>query len=439
MPRTTANKTDDYSSFFGKLVLAKFDSMPEWVRVCAFFISLLVLVYIALHSLNSRYFVTGTVLEPSPAHAGSNQVARGFDVRWADNYAGTNSKGHYVFVLTPMQYLGLMKSGNHSLEIWKSGDQTDIEDQQICSKTVPFERTTNEFDDYYIDGHCGGENAAAKLAIPSVPQSPVQSHDFELTEPVMAAVAANPSRSYRILARTVRFAVSWPRSDSGEMILFQNGSEFSLSNPSGDGYGGISVLPGGSFAFTDGVFLPANSLAGGRIRLSDKSNVFTYTEEWFDLPEPLQLGKPIAIQGSRGSQLTLVAINPSTITIFRKSGDEKYYGKLSQDLLAAGVLPASSTAPLGPDAETNTLFVGADVQPSTVKSVVAAIVKNGVSLKRIAYPYSFTSTSDTTRLQLGSSKACFKSAAIKPEALAPLAAATDDQVKLFLAKYAVCD
>jgi hypothetical protein len=127
------------------------------------------------------------------------------------------------------------------------------------------------------------------------------------------------------------------------------------------------------------------------------------------------------------------------MTIFRKSGDEAYYAKLAKDLLAAGVLPASSASPLGSDAETNTLFVGADVQPSTVKSVVRAILNNGVPLKRISYPYTFTSTSDTTRLQLGSSKVCNKAPIIKADELGRVANASDDQVQPLLAKYKACN
>src|SRR5258708_5446678 len=131
-PRRTMPEQKDYSTIFGKIVLSKFDNMPEWVRVCAFFVALSVLTYVTLHSMNAKYFVSGTVLEPSSTHAGSNHVVRGYDVRWGDNYAGTNGKGHYVIVLSPVEYFSLLKAGSHSLEIWKSGDKEDIEDQQIC-------------------------------------------------------------------------------------------------------------------------------------------------------------------------------------------------------------------------------------------------------------------------------------------------------------------
>src|SRR6266446_7961332 len=102
-------ETKDYTTIFGKIVLTKFDGMPEWARVCAFFVSLFVITYVALHSLNAKYFVTGTVLEPSPTHPKTIRVARGYDVRWGDAYAGTNSKGHYVFVLSPTEYVSLLK------------------------------------------------------------------------------------------------------------------------------------------------------------------------------------------------------------------------------------------------------------------------------------------------------------------------------------------
>jgi len=154
MPIRESNSQQDYSSVFGRLILSKFDAMPEWVRVCTFLVSLAVVVYVTYHSLNSHYFVSGTVLEPSPAHKGSNQLARGYDVRWADNYAGTNSKGYYVFVLTPLEYFSLIGSGNHTLEIWKHGDQTDASDQQVCTKSVAFERMEDSFEDYYINGQC---------------------------------------------------------------------------------------------------------------------------------------------------------------------------------------------------------------------------------------------------------------------------------------------
>jgi hypothetical protein len=78
---------------FGRLVLSKFDSMPEWARLCAFFVALFVLVIVSLHSVGAKYFVTGTVLEPSPAHPGFNQVARGYDVRsWAISMPARTAK-----------------------------------------------------------------------------------------------------------------------------------------------------------------------------------------------------------------------------------------------------------------------------------------------------------------------------------------------------------
>jgi hypothetical protein len=111
MVRKTSAQQQDYSTLFGKIVLSKFDSMPEWARVCAFFISLLVMAYVTLHSLNAKYLVQGMVLEPNAKHTG-NQAARGFDVRWAESYAGTDSKGHYVFALSPLEYAALLKNGD---------------------------------------------------------------------------------------------------------------------------------------------------------------------------------------------------------------------------------------------------------------------------------------------------------------------------------------
>jgi len=250
-------KQKDYSSVFGKIVLSKFDSMPEWVRICSFFVALFVLAYIVLHSLNTKYFVTGTVLEPSPTHPGSNHVARGYDVRWADNYAGTNSKGHYVFVLSPLEYFSLLRAGNHSLEIWKSGDQEDIEDQQICQKSISFERLEGRFQDYHIDGKCSIEQTAAPNLVPN--ESPIK---YSVIPTAYAALSLTHT-DYRILVRTLRFDPRWPRSDSGEMILFQNGENLPLLNPDGGLYGGLSILPGESFAFTNGVLF-ANDVVGKR-------------------------------------------------------------------------------------------------------------------------------------------------------------------------------
>src|SRR5258707_8066393 len=271
----------DYTTIFGKIVLSKFDSMPEWARLCAFLVAIFVLVYVALHSLNAHYFVSGTVLEPSLNHPGSNQLARGYDVRWADNYAGTNSKGHYVFVLSPLEYFSLLKTGNHSLEIWRSGDKDDIEAQQICRKSVNFERLESRFEDYHIDPKClVNEQSAAPILFPGeMPK------EYSLVPTANASASATEDISYRILVRTLRVASKWSRSDSAEIILFQNDYNLQLLNLSGSPYGGVSILPGESFAFADGVYLPSTSLKGGRVRLSHKGGLFSgYIEEWFDLP-----------------------------------------------------------------------------------------------------------------------------------------------------------
>jgi len=126
------------------------------------------------------------------------------------------------------------------------------------------------------------------------------------------------------------------------------------------------------------------------------------------------------------------------MTVYRKDGDADYYSRLVKDLLDAGVMPVSSASPMGSDKATNTLFVGASVQLSTVRSVVAAVVKNGVPLKRIAYPYKFASTPDTSRIQLAWSGQCVKAALIQPAELEKLARISDDQVQAFLARFNEC-
>lgn len=424
----------DYSTIFGKIVLSKFDSMPEWARLCAFFVALFVLVYVFLHSLNAKYFVTGTVLAPSPTHPGSNQFARGYDVRWADNYAGTNSKGHFVFVLSPLEYASLYKSGNHSLQIWKPGDREDIQDEQICEKSVSFERLQGSFEDFHIDGKCStSEQVAAPNPIRG--EMPIQ---YSIVPTAYAAPSVARDTDYRILVRTLRFGPKWLRSDSAEIILFQNGENLPLLNLGGSLYGRVSILPGESFAFTDGVYLPSRSLAGGRVRLSDKGGLFSYIEEWFELPNNMELGRQYDLKGSLGSDLSLIPIGRSIITIYRKDADADYYPGLAHDLLSAAVMPIISASPAGSEKATNTLFVGATVPPSTVRSVVAAIVRNRVQLKRIAYPYKFASTSDTSRMQLGWSLQCEQAAAISQPELARLAEASDEEVQTFLERYKEC-
>jgi len=424
----------DYTTIFGRIVLSKFDSMPEWARLCAFFVALFVLTYVALHSLNAKYFVGGTVLEPSPNHPGSNQLARGYDVRWADNYAGTNSKGHYVFVLSPLEYFSLLKAGNHSLEIWKSGDKDDVEAQEICQKSINFERLASRFEDYHIDKKClVNEQAVAPILPAEFPR------EYSLVPTTYAALSSTPDADYRMLVRTLRVDSKWPRSDSAEIMLFQNGYNSPLLNLSGSLYGGVSILPGESFAFTDGVYLPARSLSGGRLRLSHKGGLFgSYIEEWFELPSRMEIGKQFSSTGSLGSDLNLIPIGPSTITVYRKDGDADYYPRLAQDLLSAGVLTLSSASPMGADKTTNTLYIGSTVGPSTVKSVVGAIVKNGLNLKRIAYPYKFVSTLDTFRMQLGWSRQCVDAALIPQSELARLMVTSDEQVQAFLARFNEC-
>jgi len=426
-PRATPQ---NYSTLFGKIVLSKFDTMPEWARVCAFFVALIVLVYITLHSLNAKYFVTGTVLEPSPVSPDSNQAARGYDVRWDENYAGTNSKGHYVFVLSPGEYFSLLTSGKHPLQIWKPGDKQGVADLQTCAKTVTYNRQESMFDDYYLDASCHGsiEHAA-----------PSESGFLSGLVPAVHAEAISPqSSNYRLLATTLRFGTQWPRSNSAAMELFQNGQDIQLLDLAGTNYGGIIILPGGSLAFPDGVNLPTPSLAGGRIRLSDKSGLFTFTQEWFNLPSNPPLGRKIPLKGDMGSELTVIPLGPSIATIFRKDGDAAYYAQLAQDLLSAGVLPMSSPSPMGPDKITNALFIGSAVPPSTVKSVVSAVVKNGVQLRGIAYPYKFKSTSDPARIQLGWAPQCVKVSAIKQEDFDRLAKTSNEQTIAFLQRFGDC-
>jgi hypothetical protein len=313
LPTETVAQQKDYSSVFGKLILSKFDSMPEWVRVCTFLVSLAVLVYVTCHSLNSRYFVSGTVLEPSPIHDGSNQLARGYDVRWADNYAGTNSKGYYVFVLTPTEYFSLVATGNHTLEIWKPGNKDDAADQQVCSKSIQFQRVEGSFDDYYINGQCQspGQSQVQSQARQSVSEPSLLgwARGFTLVPAVYAAQSRSAGGVYRLLVKTMRFDASWPRRNSAEMIFFQDGVELPLLNASGEPYGSISVLPGGHFAFAEGTYITTRSLQGGRIRLADRSGLFGYTEEWFDLPARIEMHKRIDIRGSMGSNLSLLPVD----------------------------------------------------------------------------------------------------------------------------------
>jgi hypothetical protein len=418
---------ENYNTIFGRIVLSKFDGMPEWVRICAFLTALLVIVYLALHSVNAEYFVGGTVLEPSPGHPGYKRAGRGYDVRWADKYAGTNSKGHFGFVLSPMEYFGLLKAGNQSLEIWKSGNEDDVEDQEICKKSVKFQRFESNFEDYYVDNKC----ALAEAAQTTRPGT-------ALVPTVYASEPSGAGASYHILVKTLQFAPQWARSDSAEIILFLGGEEWPLRNPDGKIYGAVSILPGESFAFRDGVYLPAKSLGGGRVRLSDRRGFLNYTEEWFDLPNILEIGKSSTVRGSLGSSLDVVPVGRSTITIFRKYGDAAYYSGLAENLLAIGVLPMSSASPLGAEKPINTLFVGPSVEPSTVKSVLAALTKNGVQLKRIAYPYTFESTADTSRIQLGWSAQCVHSALIPKANIADLAATPDSHFAEAVKKYIEC-
>jgi hypothetical protein len=236
----------------------------------------------------------------------------------------------------------------------------------------------------------------------------------------------------------VRFGAKWSRTDSAQIILFQNGEDLPLLNLSGSTYGSVLVLPGESFAFTDGVYLPSRSLAGGRVRLSDKSGLFHYIEEWFELPNNMVLGQQVNLTGSLGSDLSLIPAGPNIITVYRKTGEADYYPKLAQGFLAAGVVPTISASPAGADKTTNTLFVGATVSPATVRSVVEAIAKNGVQLKRIAYPYKFTHTSDTSIMQLGWSLQCEGAAPIPQVELTRLAGTSDAEVQTFLERYKEC-
>ena len=429
MVRKTSAQQQDYSTLFGKIVLSKFDSMPEWARVCAFFISLLVMAYVTLHSLNAKYLVQGMVLEPNAKHTG-NQAARGFDVRWAESYAGTDSKGHYVFALSPLEYAALLKNGDQTLQIWSPPGEGETQDQQLCQKAVSFDRLGNLFADYYIDGSC--------LATLQHGATDAIAFNRGLLPAVSAAVSSAAIPDYRILVRNLRFDQRWKRSDAAEMILFQGGEDYQLLNLPDNPYGKVSILPGGTFSFADGVYFPSKSLAGGRIRLSDNSGIFSYAEEWFNLPAGMEPGKPVPLNGDLGSQLTIVPLGRSIATVFRKSDDPHYYDALTQDLLKIGVLPVVSASPMGEDKGANTLFAGSEVLPSTVKSIVAAAVKDGIQLKRIAYPYSFKSTTDNSRIQLGWSKQCADAPAIPKEELDKLAGTADQQVQTFLQRFSNC-
>jgi hypothetical protein len=360
----------------------------------------------------------------------SNQAARGYDVRWAENYAGTNSKGHYVFVLSPFEYFSLLKAGKHSLQVWKPGDKQGVADLQTCAKTIEFHRQESMFEDYYLDAGC--PNSIRR------PATNEASFLSGLVETVHAAAIPIATTNYRLLVTTLRFGSQWPRSDSAEMHLFQYNQDIQLLTLAGTTYGGITTLPGGSFAFADGVYLPSVSLAGGRVRLSNKSGLFTFTQEWFNLPNNPQIGSRIVLNGDMGSELTVIPLGPSIATVYRKDGDSAYYAQLAQDLLHAGVLPMSSASPMGAEQITNTLFIGSAVPPSTVKSVVSAVAKNGVQLKRIAYPYQFTSTSDTSRIQLGWSRQCVNAPVIKRESIERLSGTDDQRITDFLRQYSDC-
>lgn len=111
-----------------------------------------------------------------------------------------------------------------------------------------------------------------------------------------------------MLVKTMHFDARWSRMNSAEMILFQDGLELPLLNANAEPYGGISILPGGHFAFAEGTYLKSHSLQGGRIRLAIKTGMFGYTEEWFDLPKVMEPARAIDIRGSMGSELSLLPV-----------------------------------------------------------------------------------------------------------------------------------
>jgi hypothetical protein len=339
--------------------------MPEWVRVTCFLLAFITLIYLTFHSTNSKYLVSGTVLEPSPTHPASNQFARGYDVRWGENYAGINSKGQYVFALYPFDYARLLMDGKHSLQLWKPGEQGTPEYLQVCRKDVLFARADSSFEDYIVDSECTkGSASGGSQAQPKISSLVL----LDLTPAVKAASIETSQFPYHLIVETIRFSSKWSRSDSAQMVLFQGGADLPVLDIAGNEYGRVAIFPGSSFAFAEGTFMPSGHLGFGKIRLSDKTGLFGYTEEWFEIPSSVQLATSFTLSGSMGSLLTLLPVGRSLITIYRKAGDEVFFNQLTRDLMKVGVLPISARSPLGEDVKTNTLYFGKDVPPSTVKA-----------------------------------------------------------------------
>ncbi len=417
-----------YETFFGKIVLGQMSKMPEWARVCVFLLSFLMMIYLAYHAVGSSWFVVGSVWEKSSSTPAKWQAAHGYDVRWNSIApgAGTSRSGQYTLVMSPEQYLAMAAAGKYRLEVLGGVSGTEI----VCAKDIQFSAITGQFEDYRIDEACNASQT-----------SQVQGDrpwSDSLFPPVYAMAMVAPQTAFRVLATSLKADSSWSRSDNAQLTLFQNGAQFNLKAGPQVDYGSVPILPGSPFAFADGAYLPANFLNGGRIRLSVQGGLFNYTEEWFDLPQNWAVGSPADLRGSKGSTLSVIAVGQETLTIYRKYGDGAYFARLSQRVVQAGVFPEGAASPLGPETAISTLYVGRNVRPATVKAIVSAVIDNGVSLKRIAYPYAFTSTTDTMRLQLGASTSCNKQPEIDRADLAKLAALPDAQVQTFLLKFKDC-
>ncbi len=387
---------DKHLTFLENFISKYYARQHPAIRAITFLLFAFLLASAIYHIVGGDYVVSGRVLYSTPG--APKEPARNYDVRLGERFFGTNSKGIYHVILSPLEYAALVTAGKMKLEVLKGDavmrDETD----------VAFRRGAQMFTDIVTTAPTQAQQTSRVQPLPNVP---------------FAAWAIESGSGRRLILYCVLLGGGLTNSNAASFFFDMGGRQATLlaTRTGGTPAGAIPVSAGEWLRFGGDYYfdLPPNAqLRGARVNMVfEGESVFRKMAQSVGLANivesfPFEVEPPegqiARIRGTRGSQLQVVLARRYQVVLFGKGDLGAGEDRLKEKLVRTGFLVQSRLAPLG-YGQTNSLFAGRLVPFTAVQMILRAASQEGIAFKSVQYHLNLRS-GNPYEIQLGQTIAC---------------------------------
>lgn len=401
--------------FLEKLLFKWYPQQPKAVRVLTFLVVLYLVSYGVLHVLGGSYVIHGSLVQKLPN--GHTQAAKGYEIHptASEESYGTNFKGTYYVVMSPLQYYAALVAGSMRAQI-------STEAEYYPEQVVPFHRLEGSLEQVVLDPAPPptASNAGGKTA------------EFRQAPFGVAWAASAPASGVRLVIYNLQLPAEAGKFEEASFQLDWNGQSLQAQRATGFA-GTLPVSPGQSFRYgRDYFFQPSWRGDGdllGTIVITSKATgnyqfLATRYSESYPIRVPTQHWGKQTYAGSRGGELTLVACAPIQIVVPRRQDLNVAMATLEDALLAQGLwMTTPPTKNLG--GESNAVYAGNSVPVAITQRFLIALAASSASIRYLGLDAE-VEIRDPNQIQLASRPNCEAKPRIPPSELQRLGAIADE-------------